>query len=87
MSIIDQYSNYNLYLMSPVSKKRVLEKEHLLKIINALSEKLKKPYLRLMTVSGDGEAKAIVYEGDKNITKLIDISEIEHKIEDNDFNT
>lgn len=86
MSIIDQYSNYNLYLKNPASKKRVLEKERLLKILNALSEKLKNPYLRLMSVSGDGEAKAIVYEGDKHITKLIDISVIERKIEDNDFN-
>jgi len=84
-NIIKKYSNYLMYAVLRQSKQRPIEEERLLRIIQGLRDRLGKPYLRFMSVSGEGEACAVVYDGDKRVTKLITASKIEQMITNNEF--
>lgn len=83
--IIKKFSNYHLYSILQQSKKRPISEERLMKLIQGLRDRLGKPYLRFMTVTGEGEACAVVYDGDKHVTKLVTVDKIEQMIKDNKF--
>lgn len=76
-ALIEKHSNYNLYRMTASAKNRPIAETDVVRIINELRQHYSKPYLRFMTVSGCGEAKAILYDGEQYVTKLVNIGEIE----------
>lgn len=83
--VLDTFSNYNLYSMLPTCKRRPITEERIMQLIKDLRTQLDSPYVRLMSVSGEGDAKAVVYNADKHVTKLVDVTEIEEMVKSNAF--
>lgn len=76
--IIDKFSNYKYYSTDPRLAVPVAE-ERLLSLIGDLRGTLKKPYLRFMWMSQDGEtdALAVLYNNGERLTKLLPLHAIE----------
>ena len=86
-SIIDKYSNYNVYIVGCSDNIDVyqLQQERLLKAIESCVKMLKYPWLRFMKVAEVKEPHCIVFEGDIRVTKLIPFSDVEKMIEEGKF--
>jgi hypothetical protein len=85
---IDKFSNYNYYFVGRTitfdAVKEVTE-ERLLKVLKAINDLLKKPYLRFMFAKDQSDAVAIVYDNNVSVTKLVPLSDIEKMIEERKF--
>lgn len=80
--MFDKFTNYNAYYVANRAASKEVDETRLAKIIQALRDLLKKPYIRFMWLADAVEASCIVYDGSERVTKLVPISEIEKMIEE-----